>query len=180
MVAAQACAASLYHAGEFQSLTGGRRAHAVGDLLTVLIYEDSSATSAANTSTGRDAAVGVNFQHGRGAGINVGGDIKSTNELDGHGLTQRQGQVLAQLTVSVKDVAPNGDLLIAGEQLLEINNEKQQIKVAGRVRPSDISDANTVLSTRIADAKISYVGDGDLAKTQRPSWWHRMLTWFGL
>ena len=174
------CAASLYHDGEFQPLTGDRKAHAVGDLLTVLVYEDSSATSSANTSTGRDAEVGVNLQHGRGTGVNVGGDIKTTNQLDGHGSTQRQGQVLAQLTVTVKGVEQNGDLLIAGEQLLEVNNERQQIKVAGRVRPTDISDANTVLSTRIADAKISYVGDGDLAKTQRPSWWHRMLTWFGL
>jgi flagellar L-ring protein precursor FlgH len=84
------------------------------------------------------------------------------------------------LTVTVKGVAENGDLLIAGEQLLEINNERQQIKVEGRVRPHDISDVNTVLSTRIADAKISYVGDGDLADRQRPSWWHRLLTWFGL
>jgi flagellar L-ring protein precursor FlgH len=124
--------------------------------------------------------VGATLVHGVGSGLSVGGDIRSTNQLDGRGLTQRQGKVLAQLTVTVKGVAENGDLLIAGEQLLEINNERQQIKVEGRVRPHDISDVNTVLSTRIADAKISYVGDGDLADRQRPSWWHRLLTWFGL
>ena len=48
------------------------------------------------------------------------------------------------------------------------------------MRPQDVSDANTVLSSRLADAKISYIGDGDLADRQRSAWWQRLLTWFGL
>jgi flagellar L-ring protein precursor FlgH len=67
MAAAHVCAASLYREGEFQSLTADRKAHVVGDALTVLVYEDSSATSAANTSTGRDAEVGATLVHGVGS-----------------------------------------------------------------------------------------------------------------
>ena len=104
----------------------------------------------------------------------------TTNDFDGRGSTQRSGRVLGQLTVTVRGVQPNGDLLLEGVQELEINGEKQTIKLDGRVRSQDITDANTVLSTRVADARISLVGDGVLAERQKPSWWHRLVTWFGL
>jgi flagellar L-ring protein precursor FlgH len=169
--------ASLYQENTYQPLAADRKARRIGDLLTVLVSENSSATSAANTATGRDAAVG--FDLDRTAGLKFG-NLKLNNEHEGRGRTQREGRVLAQITVAVQGIAANGDLLIAGQQLLEVNNERQQIKVEGRVRLQDITDANTVLSTRIADAQISYVGDGDVAAKQRPAWWLRFLTWFGL
>jgi flagellar L-ring protein precursor FlgH len=169
-------AGSLYHEQSFRSLTADHKAYRPGDSITVMIFENSSASQTANTSTGRDAKVNVNLT-GTGKSANAG--VGANNQIDGTGRTARQGQVLAQITVRVQGVEPNGDLLIVGEQLLEVNNEKQQIKVQGRVRPEDISDANTVLSTRVADAKISYIGQGDLADRQRPSWWQRALTWFG-
>lgn len=170
-------AASLYREGDYQSLTGDHKAYRVGDLITVLVYENASASSTANTTAGRDADVGFGIV---GIGKNRLGDIKLNNDFDGSGKTAREGKVLAQITVEVKEVRGNGDMLIGGEQLLEVNNERQQIKVEGRVRRKDISEENTILSTRIADAKISYVGDGDLAERQRPGWWQRLWTWFGL
>lgn len=170
-------AASLYQEGAYQSLTSDRKAHRAGDLLTVLVYENSSASSTANTTAGRDAQVGVDLDWN---GNRRGGGVSTANQLNGRGRTQREGRVLAQITVSVQRIAENGDLLIAGEQLLDVNNERQQIRVEGRVRPQDVSDVNTVLSTRIADARISYAGEGDIADRQKPSWWHKVLTWFGL
>ncbi|MFZ6646140.1 flagellar basal body L-ring protein FlgH [Undibacterium sp. TJN25] len=170
-------ATSLYQENSYQSLASDRKAHKRGDLITVMVVENSSATSTANTTAGRDANVGLDIE---GFGRSRAGAIKTTNEMDGRGLTQREGKVVAQITVRVGDVSPNGDLLISGEELLEINNERQQIRVQGTIRPQDISDANTVLSTRIADAKISYVGSGDLSDKQRPGWWQKIFTWFGL
>lgn len=167
---------SLYQPATFQALTADHKARKAGDLITVMIFENSSASSTANTTTGRDAKVGIDLV---GTGKQANASVGANNQLDGRGRTQRQGQVLAQITVSVKNVLENGDLLIGGEQLLEVNNEKQQIKLQGRVRAVDISDSNTVVSTRVADAKISYVGEGDLADRQKPSWWQRALTWFG-
>jgi flagellar L-ring protein FlgH len=170
-------AASLYQENTYKPLVSDFKAHHRGDVVTVMVVENSSASSTANTSTGRDANVGFDIETPGKSRI---GGIKFNNQLDGRGQTLREGKVLAQITVTVRDITDNGDLLVAGEQLLEVNNERQQIKVEGRIRPQDLSDANVVLSTRIADAKISYVGYGDLSDRQRPGWWHRVLTWFGL
>lgn len=175
--ASTAQAASLYQENSYQSLVSDHKAHRRGELLTVLVYENSSATSAANTSTGRDASIGGAIET---PGSSHAAALRLNNQLDGRGSTQREGKVLAQITVAVKDITESGDLVIAGEHLLEVNNERQQIRVEGRVRPQDVSDANTVLSSRLADAKISYIGDGDLADRQRSAWWQRLLTWFGL
>ncbi len=168
---------SLYDAKTYQSLTSDLRQRQIGDLVTIMVFESASATSTANTSAGRDGGVGFDI---RAPGKSYSGGIKSTNQLDGRGRTQREGRVLAQITVTVKDILPGGDLLVAGDQFVDINNERQEISVEGRVRPQDISDANVVLSTRIANARIKYSGQGDLADKQKPSWWQRLLGLFGL
>jgi flagellar L-ring protein FlgH len=168
---------SLYSEGSFQSLTSDRRLHRVGDLITVLIYENASASSSADTGAMRDGSVGVNVA--RTAVVrNVG--VNTSNEFSGVGRTQRAGRILAQLTVTVQDVAANADLMLAGEQQLEINGEKQVIRLEGRVRPRDVTELNTVMSTRIADARIAFIGDGVVADRQRPGWWQYVLGLFGL
>lgn len=168
---------SLYREGQFQALTADRKGSRVGDLVTVQIFEHSSATSSADTNANRSADVGleVSDMHRRYRGaIGVG------NAMDGRGRTERRGQLLAQVTVSIAEILPNGDLRLAGEQVLEINDEKQQIRLEGRVRPSDLQDNNVVLSSRLADARISYIGDGVVGERQRPGWWQRILTALGL
>jgi len=172
-----AVAESLYHEGAFQPLVADNKAHKVGDAITVLVYENSSAASSVDTAAGRKANVGVDFQATFAKSRT--GNLATHNDFDGSATTQRAGKVLAQIGVTVVAVEPNGELRIAGEQLLEINREKQQIKLEGRVRPQDVTDGNTVMSTRIADARIRYVGEGDLASRTRPSWWHQLLTLVG-
>lgn len=175
---------SLYSEDTFQPLTADHKAHRVGDLLTVMVYEDASASSTADTSTGRDADVGVTLTlplphtspfhgtHSAGAGTN--------NDFRGQGQTERSGRVVAQLTVPVVGVSGNGDLAIAGTQQLEINGEKQAIHIEGKVRAVDVTAANTVLSTRVAEARLSIVGDGTVTDQQKPGWWQRLLTLFGV
>ncbi len=176
-LAAQAQSRSLYDPANFQPLTSDMRQRHPGDLITVLVVENATATSTANTSASRDADIGFDL---RGPGKSFAGGARTGNQLDGRGRTERQGRLVAQITVAIRAINPQGDLVVAGEQLLEINNEKQQIRVEGRIRPQDVSDANVVMSTRIADARISYAGQGDLADSQRPAWWQRFLTWFGV
>jgi len=172
-----ATAATLYKPGQFQSLTSDVRARKVGDLITVMVYENASASSTANTNVGRESGIGFDVQ---GTGKSWAAGINTTNQTDGRGRTQREGKVLAQITVTIRTIADNGDLHVAGDQVLEINNERQQIAVEGLIRPQDVSDTNVVLSTRIANARISYSGQGDLADKQRPAWWQRFLTLFGI
>jgi flagellar L-ring protein precursor FlgH len=177
VLAFPACADSLYRASTFQPLTSDLRQRHVGDLLTVVVSENASASSVADTTTSRAANVGVDV---RGISPNRSVRVGTANELDGRGRTEREGKVLAQLTVVIKEVLPSGDLVVSGEQLLEINNESQRIAVEGRVRQQDVSDTNVVLSSRIANARIHYAGQGDLSDHQRPSWWQRFLTKFGI
>lgn len=167
---------SLYNPASYRPLVADRRATAPGDLITVLVYETSSATTTADTNLNRSNAVGIQAQvnakqHGLNLGVN--------NDFDGGGRVQRAGRVLAQLSVTVTKVADNGDLWIRGEQEIELNAERQHIRLEGRVRPFDVSTGNTVQSNRIADLKLSYVGNGDLAERQRPGFWSRVLTWLG-
>lgn len=168
---------SLYSDAGFQSLTSDRRKFQVGELLTVMVYEDSSATSSADTGTSRDASAGVGVTLPRSS---KSAGVVTNNDFNGVGRTQRAGRVLAQLTVLVREVLPNGDLRVAGEQLLEINGEKQTIRAAGRVRPRDVNEQNVVLSSRMAETQLSFVGDGVLGDQQRPGWWQRLLRLFGI
>ena len=177
LLAVPAVADNLYKASTYQALASDVRARRPGDLITVMVYENASASSTADTSAGRDASVGIALNRATKA---IAGGLTTTNTMDGRGRTQREGKVLAQITVTVKEVSANGDLLIAGEQVLEINDEKQRIFVEGRIRPQDITENNAVLSTRIANARIRYIGQGDLSDQQRPAWWQRFLTWFGV
>lgn len=176
---APALAESLYQEGSFRPLTADNKAFRVGDSLTIQVFENSSATTSANTGTRRanDIAGSVTQTGNRVVGqlgIGVSGDF------DGGGRTQRTNKLLATLTVTVKDVLPNGELRVAGEQLLTVNDELQKVNLEGRVRPQDISDGNVVLSTRLADAHITYVGEGDVSDRARRSAWRKIFDWLGL
>lgn len=168
---------SLYSDAQFQSLTADKRRFEVGEVLTIMVYETASATSSADTGTNRDAVVGLGVQlphWSKSAGIT------SSNDFSGTGRTQRSGRLLAQITVLVREVLPNGDMRVGGEQLLEINGEKQAIRAEGRVRPRDVGENNVVLSSRLAEAKLAFVGDGVLGDSQRLRWWQKLLALFGI
>ena len=177
--AASAAAQSLYDPKTFRPLTADSKAFRSGDIVTIQIVENASASANADTDLQRSNS-GAAEMHFRSPIPIAGARATATGQFDGGGQTARTGQLLATLSVSVRDVLPNGDLLVSGEQLLVINEEQQRIDVEGRVRPQDISDQNTVLSNRVADARITYVGEGDIAQRQKPAWWHHFLDLFGL
>ncbi len=176
---APVAAESLYQEGSFRPLTADNKAFRVGDALTIQVFENSSASTSANTGTRRGNDIAGSVTH---TGNKVVGQlgIGVTGEFDGGGKTQRANKLLATLTVTVQQVLPNGELKVAGEQLLTVNDELQKVNLEGRVRPQDISDGNVVLSTRLADARITYVGEGDVSDRARRSGWRRILDWLGL
>jgi flagellar L-ring protein precursor FlgH len=172
------CAESLYQEQSFRPLIADNKAFRVGDLLTVQVFENSSASTSAETGTRRGNSLSAGVSNRSGS---VGkADLGVSGEFDGGGKTQRANRLLATLTVSVREVLPNGDLHIGGEQILTVNEEPQKVNLEGRVRPIDVSDGNVVLSTRLADAKISYVGEGDLAERNKRPWWRNFLDAVGL
>ena len=174
-----AAAESLYQEGAFRPLTADNKAFRAGDSLTIQVFENSSASTSANTGTRRGNDITGSVTH---TGNKVVGQlgIGVAGEFDGGGRTQRANKLLATLTVTVQEVLANGELRVAGEQLLTVNDELQKVNLEGRVRPQDISDGNVVLSTRLADARITYVGEGDVSDRARRSGWRKVLDWLGL
>ena len=172
------CAQSLYREDAWRPLTADNKAHRVGDVLTVQVFESTSAVASADTGTRRNSSLQAGLSHG---GVSVGQSTLTVGgDFDGSGRTQRASRLLATVSVTVQEVLPGGQLRIAGEQSVAVNNELQKVTLEGIVRPADISDANVVQSTRVADAHITYVGDGDVSERGRPPWWRRLLNAVGL
>lgn len=168
---------NLYKDEEYRALTADRRAHQIGDILTVLVLENSSASATAGTNTDKSSDTGIRFQS---PNSQKSYSLDLQQNFDGNGRIARTGRLLAQLSVVIIGVERNSDLLVKGEQVIEINGEKQSINLEGRVRPRDIDEGNTVLSSRIADAHITYVGDGVLAENQHKGWLTRLIAILGL
>lgn len=168
---------SLYREDTYQPLTADRKGTRVGDLVTVQIFEASSAASTADTNSDRSADVAVEVA---GTQRRLRRSASLSNDMQGTGRTERTGRLLAQVTVSIQEILPNGDLVLAGEQMLEINDERQRIRLEGRIRPVDLQENNLVLSSRLADAKISYLGSGVIGDKQKPAWWQKIVTALGL
>ncbi|QHJ01566.1 flagellar basal body L-ring protein FlgH [Xylophilus rhododendri] len=174
-----AWAESLFREDGYRALAGDHKAWRVGDLLTVQVYEQSSASSSTDTSTERNNGLNLGIASVV-SGRQRGGSIAQGGNFAGGGSTQRASKLLATLSVSVREVLPNGDLTVSGRQQLTVNQEHRMVDLTGRVRPQDISGDNVVLSTRLADARIDYLGEGDLSERQRRSWWRAALDWLGL
>ena len=175
LLATPASGEGLYRPDTFRSLTADHRAYRIGDALTVVVVENSSASNSADTTTEKRGGVGaaVSLTNNQDKRLSI--DV--TEDFNGKGRIQRSGRLLATVTVNVVGHTENGDLLIYGTQLIEVNEEKQQLQVEGRVRPVDIGDNNAIISSRIADAKIAYVGEGLLAEKQKPGILTRFLSW---
>jgi flagellar L-ring protein precursor FlgH len=173
-----AAAADLYPHDGWAALASDRTARNVGDILTVNIYQSSSAVNSANSSSKRSTDLGGHLVAGQG--FSEPASLDMTNNSGDTGSTGRSGGIVAQLSVTVDDVLPNGDLQISGAQYLNINGEKTQIRVKGRVRLADISGTNTIVSNRIADATIDYDGAGFVSRSAAPGLVGRIFNWLGL
>jgi flagellar L-ring protein precursor FlgH len=167
---------SLWATDRAGSLFEDTRARRVGDLVMVRVEENASGTKEAETSTERssDLSTGINaFFTAPVSGRNI--DVGVTNSYDGTGSTSRSGQLSALVAAVVTEVLPNGNLVIEGNREIQVNDELQMIRLSGVVRPVDISTANIVLSSRIADAQITYTGVGTIDEKQRPGWFARLF-----
>lgn len=174
LLPAFAGAESLYREDTYQSLVSDERSDMVGQSLTVLIYEEASSSTSAAADTNR--ATGFNAR----TSDNVKDNELSLNleaNTEGGGTINRQGKLIASVTVTILEELEGEEFLIGGEQLIEFNEEKQHIRLSGRVRKQDISAQNTVLSTRMADARITYIGDGLLGRRQKEGVLSRFFNW---
>jgi flagellar L-ring protein precursor FlgH len=162
LAAGHAGAANLYSPKGWSAMASDQRAERVGDTLTVVIDQSSLASNTAQNGYKKDTQLGGQIT--AGTSFNKQGQIDVNGGFTGTGQTGRSDKIVAQITVVVDAVLPNGDLRIEGVQALKINGERTNIHLKGRVRPADIAADNSVLSTRVADAAIDYDGNGLVSK----------------
>ncbi|BCG48900.1 Flagellar L-ring protein FlgH [Citrifermentans bremense] len=150
-----------------------------GDIITVLISENASASKKASTGTSRGSSISGGIPKLLGletTGIRNWADLAQLlsasygSKFDGSGSTSREETLQATLSAKVIDVIPNGNLLIEGRRNVRVNNEDQIIVLTGTVRGRDVSADNTVSSALVADAKIAYSGKGIISDRQKPGW----------
>jgi flagellar L-ring protein precursor FlgH len=168
---------SLIDPATFRGPAADQHAHRVGDLLTVFVLETTTARAQAATGSDRGTDLSIDFS---APSTTYNAALGLKNKTKGSGETTRVGELRAQITVRVVAVEENGVLRISGSQSLIVNKEHQQITLSGLVRPEDISAANTVWSTRIADADVSLVGKGAVSEAQRRNVVSRVFQWLGL
>jgi flagellar L-ring protein precursor FlgH len=173
-----ASANSLWRTGA-RTFFNDQRASKVGDILTVLIEIDDSATTKDNTSTSRTSTGQAGVTNFLGLESSLGkilpGGFDPANAVNtgsgfsnaGAGAVTRSEKISLTIAAIVSGVLPNGNLVIQGTQEVKTNNEVRQLTVAGLVRPEDISSANTIKHTQIAEARINYGGRGDISRVQK-------------
>jgi flagellar L-ring protein precursor FlgH len=167
----------MLDAASYRSLVSEGKAFRTGDILTVVVQEVSSATTAADSAADRKTSFGGEVGSSK-VGI-VSATAGASTDNSGGGRTQRSGRLAAQLSVRVVEVLPNSDLAIVGHQDIRVNGELQSITLTGVVRQRDIGENNTVLSGRIAGADIRFDGEGFVADKSRPGWITQFLTLLG-
>ncbi|MBW2090603.1 MAG: flagellar basal body L-ring protein FlgH [Deltaproteobacteria bacterium] len=179
---------SLFYEASMPNYYRDLKAYRVGDIITINIVETSKASKQADTKLGReyDLSAGISnllgyqkkIPHYSSADFNPSALLgaKYSSGFKGSGETTREEDMTAQMSARVVQVHLNGDLSIRGTREITVNHEKQYIILEGIVRPSDISSDNTVLSSYIADARITYTGKGVISAEQRPGWLARLLS----
>ncbi|SEO07396.1 flagellar L-ring protein precursor FlgH [Salinihabitans flavidus] len=163
-----------------KSLLGDRRAMQRGDILTVVVEIDDKAEISNSTSRGRNGseALGVpglfglpqriNRELPAGASMSDAVSIDSNSSSSGDGEVRRQEELTLRVAATVVDVLPNGILSISGSQEVRVNFEMRELLVTGYVRPEDISRRNEITYDKIAQARVSYGGRGQITDVQQP------------
>ena len=173
---------SIYRAGYNVSLFEDSRARHVGDIITIVLSENTSADKKADTTTGKKNSVdianptlfGKQLPSGK-ITFSLDQNLQSDQAFTGSGESSQSNTVTGTIAVTVAQVLANGNLEVRGEKRLMLNQGAEYIKVSGIVRPQDITSDNTVLSTQVADAHIIYGGKGAMASANSNGWLGRFF-----
>ena len=167
------------------------KAREVGDIVTVLLNETATSSQTASTDTNKTSSIdlqtnsilglpsnmGVQNFLGMGTGFNPAAKGSTTRSNKGTGTVSREGSLTGTLAATIVAINENGNFNIAGKRSVTVNNEEQLMILTGIIRPSDINYDNTINSSLIANAAISYSGEGVVADEQRVGWLMRALSY---
>ena len=169
---------AIFQNDGYVALTSGNRASRVGDVLTVMLVERTSASKSNSAGTSRNGTVGLTppttgpLSLINPTDINMGGDQSFT----GKGNAAQSNALSGEISVTVAAVYPNGTMLVKGEKRITLNRGDEHVQFSGLVRTTDVSTDNRVLSSRVADAKIRYTGKGEIARASQQGWLQRFFS----
>ena len=170
---------AIYQAASgYAPLTSGARASMVGDVLTITLVERTAATKSTSQTTDRNGSIGLTPPTTGLLNLFKPSDIAAsgTNAFKGQGQTAQSNALSGEITVTIAAVYPNGTMLVRGQKLVTLNRGDEFVQVSGIVREADIGSDNRVPSTRIADARISYTGKGEMARASQQGWLQRFFS----
>lgn len=170
---------SIYQVRQgYQPLFEDRRPRSVGDILTIVLDEEVSASKNSQSNAGRTGSAGLDLAQlpdVLDTLAEYGFDVSGENDFTGSGGSQANNSFTGTITVSVLEVMNNGNLRVRGEKQIAINQGTEFIRFSGVVNPRTVTAQNTVPSTQVADARIEYVGDGYINEAQHMGWLQRFF-----
>ena len=167
---------SIYQSGSSWLLLEDIKPRRVGDMLTVTLAEKTDAKKSADTATKKASKANMAAASILGGPLTSNGrnllatDLSSAYDFSGDGESNQSNSLTGSVTVTVVEVQANGNLIVQGEKWININQGEEYVRLRGIVRPSDIGPDNTITSERVANAQITYSGDGELANTNEQGW----------
>lgn len=177
-------AQSLWKEGASRPMTSDKRAAAVGDILTILVQENNSASKDQNTRTSKESGLNAAIEaflyspdaskllthNGKMPSIK----LNAKQNFEGGGRISNAEKITARIAVRVIDVLPNANLVIEGTRQTSFSGETQDAVLRGVVRTEDIAANNTVFSYNVADATIKYISKGTVSDNQRKGWFTKI------
>lgn len=179
--AASSMTGSIYNGQSSVFLFDDMKARRVGDILTIVLSEKTNASKSATTSTKKENTTDLGTPSIFGGNVTLKGrnilstNIEASQEFTGEGDSAQSNALTGTITVTVARVFANGNLFVKGQKTLYLNQGEEYLQISGIVRPSDVDQSNTVLSTSLADAKIVYSGKGTVANANKMGWMARFF-----
>ncbi len=168
------------------------KARKIGDIVTVTVNESATSSQSASTNTARNSSTEVTtgpilglpsnlgiqdfLKMGTGFDPNIGPSTTALNH-QGTGTTTRNGSLTTTVSAVIISILPSGNLVIEGKRSVTVNNEEQYMVLSGTIRPEDVNFDNTISSTLIANAAITYSGYGDISDPQRVGWMAKVISY---
>jgi flagellar L-ring protein precursor FlgH len=172
---------AIYQVGHDVPLFENSIAHRIGDVLTIVLEEKTDASKTASTTTAKKTTADLTGPKVFGAPVTIhgtevlSGSMNNATSFDGSGDSKQSNALTGSISVTIAKRLANGNLLVRGQKWIAINQGREFVRLQGIVRPIDIAPDNTVSSSRVADASISYGSQGVLASANAKGWLGRFF-----
>lgn len=178
---------AIYNTNTAMSLFTDSRAHRVGDIITIVLKERTTSTKSSNITVDKESNVNITGDTATSnnstllgtnpsfKNLNLPTNLVGTREFAGEADADQSNSLSGNITVTVANVLPNGNLVIRGEKWMTLNRGDEYIRISGIARPEDITPENTLQSFQLANAQIAYSGSGEFADSQQMGWLSRFF-----